>query len=80
MMMLVDVVTVDTCVATAETIRKRPGFSGAVGVVYSTTFDGSDSSPSVFFATMTKNQVPGDGNSTVAVVTRSRFLTCVHTD
>ena len=77
-MIFVDVVTVEICVATAETIRNRPGFKGAVGVVYSTMLDGSDSSPAVFFAVRTKNQVPGSGNSMVAVVTRPRGLTCVH--
>lgn len=77
-MIFVDVVTVETCVATAETIRNRPGFKGAVGVVYSTMLDGSDSSPAVFFAVTTKNQVPGEGSSTVTCVTSSTGLTCVH--
>lgn len=77
-MIFVDVVTVETCVATAETIRNRPGFKGPVGVVYSIMLDGSDSSPVVFFAVRIKNQVPGSGNSMVAVVTRPRGLTCVH--
>ena len=77
-MILVDVVIVETCVATAETMRNRPGLKGDVGVVYSTMLDGSDSSPAVFFAVITKNHVPGSGNSTVVVVTRSSGLTCVH--